>query len=94
MKEQILALADAYADVTATHQVHAKERAALVAALDALMTERDWLEEQNQKLSRIHAERTVERDELRGELQMARAWLHEADASDKQLRKELAAAKK
>ena len=31
-----------------------------------------------------------ERDQLRGELETARAWLHEADASDKQLHKALA----
>jgi ATP-dependent helicase/DNAse subunit B len=34
-------------------------------------------------------ELTVERDQLRGELEVARAWLHEADAADKALRKEL-----
>lgn len=32
---------------------------------DQLRKGRDWLEEQNQKLTRIHAERTVERDALR-----------------------------
>jgi hypothetical protein len=35
IKETILPLVDAYADVAATHQVHSKERADLVEALDA-----------------------------------------------------------
>ena len=74
MKEQILALVEAYADAVSEERhgisfgnpVPVRQaRAALVAALDALMTERDWLAEQNQKLTRIHAERTVERDALR-----------------------------
>ena len=71
LKETILPLADAYADVSATHQVHAKERAALCAALDAADREIERLTEESATYKRafefVGTQWKEERDALKVE---------------------------
>ena len=87
---KLLELADAYAyqHRWTTDGDSAKARAALQAEVEMMqadldnkadiaqraLAERDWLQEQNQKITLIHGVRTVERDSLRAELEAARKY--------------------
>jgi hypothetical protein len=70
--------------VTLLNQI-ANERDALKAELE-LLKERDTILLDHYVNKCVQAKTAS----LKGELEVARAWLHEADAADKQLRKELA----